>query len=65
MLVVENQIEIYPNSQLYDLLPKANVLIVALPLTNETKGLIGEKELNLLPTNAIVINIGRGPIIDQ
>jgi phosphoglycerate dehydrogenase-like enzyme len=36
-----------------------------LPLTDQTRGLIGEKEISLLPDHAILVNIGRGPVVDQ
>ncbi|QPC83215.1 hydroxyacid dehydrogenase [Phototrophicus methaneseepsis] len=57
--------DIYTIDQLPDLLPLADVLMVALPATPETIGLIGETELALLPAGAIVVNVGRGPVIDQ
>lgn len=57
--------EIHPSQALHDLLPRAHALIIALPLTPETEGLIGERELDLLPSDGIVVNIGRGWIIDQ
>jgi phosphoglycerate dehydrogenase-like enzyme len=47
------------------LLPKADVLIVALPLTAATLGLIGQEELALLPPNSLLVNVGRGPIVDE
>lgn len=56
---------IYTMDSFYDLLPKANVLMVALPATDETTGLLGEREFALLPENAIVVNVGRGPVIQQ
>ena len=56
---------IFPPSELVNLLPKAEILILALPLTDETRGLITKKELDLLPANAILINISRGIIVDQ
>ena len=62
---VEAPGEVYPPEELHTLLPQANVLIITLPLTDETNGLIGEAELNLLPEKAIVVNVGRGPIVDQ
>ena len=40
-------------------------LIVALPLTKNTEGLIGERELRALPPRAFVLNPARGPIIQQ
>ena len=45
---------------LHDVLPKAEILVSALPGTDATEGLIGERELSLLPANAVVVNIGRG-----
>ena len=56
---------IYPPEKLNDLLPETDLLILALPHTEETNQLITHKELNLLPRNAILINISRGRIVDQ
>ncbi len=61
----EIQAEIFNPNQLDELLPQADVLMVTAPLTDETRGMIGEKEIGLLPDGAIVVNIGRGAIIDQ
>ncbi|MFQ5421259.1 MAG: 2-hydroxyacid dehydrogenase [Anaerolineae bacterium] len=57
--------EIYPAASLPALLPQANALLICLPQTPQTEGLIGEHELNLLPEKAILVNIGRGPIVDE
>src|SRR5213075_2734007 len=40
-------------------------LVVALPLTKATEGLIWERELRALPRTAFVLNPARGPIIQQ
>lgn len=61
----DSEVAIYPPSALNDLLPRSDVLIVALPLTSETKGLIGRQELALLPEGAILVNVGRGPVVDE
>jgi phosphoglycerate dehydrogenase-like enzyme len=45
-------------------LPTADFVLVTLPLTPETRGMIGRAELDLLPRHAGVVNIGRGPVID-
>lgn len=52
-------------SALPDLLPHAGALIVCLPLTHETEGLIGARELALLPTDAVLVNVARGVIVDE
>ena len=57
--------EVYPSQALPDLLPRANVLIITLPLTPHTRGLIGAEELARLPDNAIFVNVGRGEIVDE
>jgi len=57
--------EIYPPNALPTLLPQANVLIICLPHTSETTGLISENELALLPPGAVLVNVGRGPIVDE
>ena len=62
--VVSGVVE-YGSDQLQQQLSKAEVLIVALPLTPETEGLLAERELSALQEGSIVVNIGRGKIIDE
>jgi phosphoglycerate dehydrogenase-like enzyme len=57
--------ELHPPEALHHLLPRATALIVCLPLTPATTGLIGADELALLPPNAVLVNVGRGPIVDE
>lgn len=47
-----------------EMLAQADVLSIHCPLTRHTRGLVGERELRLLPKNAVVINTARGPILD-
>jgi phosphoglycerate dehydrogenase-like enzyme len=47
------------------LLPQAHVLMITLPLTEATRGLIGAAELALLPAGALLVNVGRGPVVDE
>ena len=46
------------------LLAQSDVLSIHAPLTRATRGLIGERELRLLPKDAVVVNTARGPILD-
>lgn len=48
-----------------DLLARADVLTVHVPLVDATRGLIGAPELRALPAGAIVVNASRGGIIDE
>jgi phosphoglycerate dehydrogenase-like enzyme len=46
------------------LLPKANLLVLAAALTEETRGILNKTRLSQLPTGAAIINIARGGLID-
>ena len=46
-------------------LPETDILIISLPGTKEAFHMVGEKQLRLLPDGAVVINVGRGSVIDQ
>ncbi len=49
--------------KLLELLPKADVVVLACPLTAETKGLIGSQQLKAMKPSTYLINIARGPIV--
>ena len=53
------------SKDLNTLLPKTDVLVLAVPLTDETYHLIDEQALEALPDSAIVVNVARGPVIDE
>jgi phosphoglycerate dehydrogenase-like enzyme len=57
--------EVHPPSRLRDLLPRTHALLVCLPRTPETDGMIGAEELALLPPGAVLVNIGRGAIVRE
>lgn len=54
-----------PVSRLRETLPKADALLLALPATAETEGLIGIEELKILKSSCILVNVGRGATIDE
>ena len=60
-----NHIKVYSSDELQHLLPSADVLLITLPLTQETENLIDKKEIGLMPKDSILVNIGRGPIVNQ
>ena len=51
--------------QLDAVLPEADVVVLALPLTEKTRGLFDQKRLSVLNEKCILVNISRGAIIDQ
>ncbi len=55
----------YGPDQLLDVLPEADFLVLAMPLTFETERMIGEAELRAMKPTAHLINIGRGGTVDQ
>ena len=61
---VELGLGIQRAATLSELLSQTDTLSVHTPLTRETRGLLGLKELSLLPKGAVVVNTARGPIID-
>ena len=51
-------------AELPRLLPGADVVVITLPLTEATRGLFGAPELAALPDGALVVNAGRGGVVD-
>lgn len=51
--------------KLDEVLLETDILIISLPGTEDTFHMISEKQLKLLPDRAVIINVGRGSVIDQ
>jgi phosphoglycerate dehydrogenase-like enzyme len=56
---------LYGLSDLKEFLGQLDALVIAAPLTDETHGLIGRDELARLPAGANLVNVARGPIVDE
>jgi phosphoglycerate dehydrogenase-like enzyme len=46
------------------LLPEQDVVVALVPLTDATRGILGDAALGLLPDGALVVNVARGPVVD-
>lgn len=54
---------VHPVAELDDLLPRADVIVLILPLTAESKGLIGAPQFALMRQGALLVNVARGGIV--
>jgi len=57
--------EVRPARFLGDLLPVAHGVVLTLPLTEQTKGLIDAAAISRMRTDAILVNVGRGGVVDE
>jgi D-2-hydroxyacid dehydrogenase (NADP+) len=55
--------EVLPASDLSELLSRADVVVIAAPLTPETEGLIGPAEIARLKRGSVLVNVGRAKIV--
>ncbi|MDE3197287.1 MAG: D-2-hydroxyacid dehydrogenase [Acidobacteriota bacterium] len=56
---------VYPTKDIHAMLPECDYVVVAAPLTPETKHLVSHAEFNAMKPSAIIMNVGRGPVIDE
>ena len=56
---------VMPMAELDRVLPETDILVMSLPSTPETVGVLSRERLALLPESAILVNVGRGSAIDQ
>ena len=56
---------VYAISSLMQRLPALDVVVLLVPLTEQTRGLIGADELSAMKTGSLLINVARGPVVDS
>jgi phosphoglycerate dehydrogenase-like enzyme len=61
----ENVEEVLPPSRLNEMLARADFVVLSVPVTTDTRGLIGRDQLMRMRRDAFLINVGRGPLIDE
>ena len=54
----------FDDGAIHDALSRSDYVVVACPLTDRTRGLLGEAEFATLPPDAVVVNAARGAIVD-
>ena len=55
----------YAPGQLKEMLARCDYVLAATPLTPQTRGMIGENELRAMKPSAVIMNVGRGPVIAE
>jgi phosphoglycerate dehydrogenase-like enzyme len=66
--ILENSmhdVKFYTTNDLDKFIKGIDILMIAAPRTKKTENLIGQKELELLSKDGLIINVGRGPIINE
>ena len=56
---------VYAPAEIDEMLAQCDFVVAAAPTTPETRGMIGARQIGVLKPSAVVINIGRGPVIDE
>ncbi len=54
---------LWPPDRLDEMLPLVDVLILSVPLTDRTRGMIGAREISLLKPGSLLVNVARGPLV--
>jgi D-2-hydroxyacid dehydrogenase (NADP+) len=57
--------EVLPTSKLNELLAQSDYVVLSAPVTRETTGMIGARQLAAMKADAFLLNVGRGPLIDE
>lgn len=61
----ENVTRLYGFNRILEMVAACDYVVAAAPLTPETNGLLGAREFGAMKKSAVVMNVGRGPVIDE
>ena len=56
---------VYPSSQIDEMIAQCDYITVTAPLTADTRGLVGSRQIAAMRPSAVIINVGRGPVIEE
>ncbi|WP_164745283.1 D-2-hydroxyacid dehydrogenase [Georgenia faecalis] len=62
---VDGFAEVHPSSSLAEVLPRCDFVVLAMPLTPETRHMFGAEQFAGMKPTAVVVNVGRGALIDD
>jgi len=62
---VDHVDDVFPSADLHEAISEARFVALAVPLTEDTRGLVGGAELDAMRDDAVLINVARGPVIDE
>lgn len=61
---LQDEVEVFPLGKLADVLAETDILIASLPGGDATRHVVDDAALSALPDGALVVNVGRGPLVD-
>jgi phosphoglycerate dehydrogenase-like enzyme len=56
---------VFPADQMREMLAQSDYVVVVTPLTGESRGMIGEVEFEAMKPGAVLMNVGRGPVVNE
>ncbi len=56
---------VFPPEALEELMALSDYAVISVPLTSETRGMVGEAQLRAMKSTAVLINLGRGPVVAE
>ena len=57
--------ELHPSEDLKELVPRADAVVVTLPLTERTEGMVDREAISLMKPGCVFVNVGRGGVVDE